>query len=249
MQYFYDKNVDIAIVEVGIGGRFDSTNILNYDIALITNISFDHTNMLGNSLDEIAYQKAGICKNNTKTFYTDIKLKNEIEKLTNDSKFVSHNYNFKLKLVGEHQYKNFALAYEVFKLFNFSDDEIKQNLNNFKLSGRIEYIKPNILIDVSHNVDSIKCLVNHLDSIDNKKINMYFSCLIDKDIEGIYNEIKKFNPKFYILNNIKRARTKNDIPSYIPIANNISIVDDYLNVFCGSFYFISYILNKKIDLK
>lgn len=152
MQYFYDKNVDIAIVEVGIGGRFDSTNILNYDIALITNISFDHTNMLGNSLDEIAYQKLVFVKH-TKTFYTDIKLKNEIEKLTNDSKFVSHNYNFKLKLVGEHQYKNFALAYEVFKLFNFSDDEIKQNLNNFKLSGRIEYIKPNILIDVSHNVD------------------------------------------------------------------------------------------------
>lgn len=63
--YFEQEQVDVAVIEVGLGGRLDSTNIINPDLAVITNISLDHTNMLGNTLAEIAFEKAGIIKPNT----------------------------------------------------------------------------------------------------------------------------------------------------------------------------------------
>ena len=63
--YFANENVDIAVIEVGLGGRLDSTNVINPILSVITNIGFDHTNILGNTLDKIAYEKAGIIKSNT----------------------------------------------------------------------------------------------------------------------------------------------------------------------------------------
>src|SRR5690606_12503432 len=64
-RYFADMQVDIAIIETGLGGRLDSTNIIHPIVSLITNIGYDHMNMLGNSLTAIAYEKAGIIKNRT----------------------------------------------------------------------------------------------------------------------------------------------------------------------------------------
>lgn len=61
-QYFYDKNVDFAIIEVGLGGRFDATNIVNPILSIITNVSLEHQNVLGNSIEDIAFEKAGIIK-------------------------------------------------------------------------------------------------------------------------------------------------------------------------------------------
>src|SRR5882672_10746068 len=64
-EYFAQQHVDIAIVEVGLGGRLDSTNIIQPELSIITNIGYDHMNMLGNTLEKIAYEKAGIIKKNT----------------------------------------------------------------------------------------------------------------------------------------------------------------------------------------
>ncbi len=63
--YFANQNVDIAVIEVGLGGRLDSTNVITPLVSLITNISYDHTNLLGNTLQKIAFEKAGIIKSNT----------------------------------------------------------------------------------------------------------------------------------------------------------------------------------------
>ena len=70
LNYFVENNVDIAIIEVGIGGRFDVTNEIMYNYALITNVSLDHTQMLGDTREKIAWQKAGTAKNNTCLLYT-----------------------------------------------------------------------------------------------------------------------------------------------------------------------------------
>src|SRR5690606_21306826 len=64
-KYFADQNVDIAIIETGLGGRLDSTNIINPILSIITNISLDHVSMLGNTFEEIAFEKAGIIKYKT----------------------------------------------------------------------------------------------------------------------------------------------------------------------------------------
>ncbi|MEG1021538.1 MAG: Mur ligase family protein, partial [Myroides sp.] len=63
-QYFSDQNVDVAIIEVGLGGRLDSTNIITPLLSVITNIGWDHMNLLGNTIEEIAFEKAGIIKEN-----------------------------------------------------------------------------------------------------------------------------------------------------------------------------------------
>ena len=66
LYYYFEQKVDYAVVEVGLGGRLDATNIINPILSVITNISYDHTEILGNSLEKIAYEKAGIIKKNTK---------------------------------------------------------------------------------------------------------------------------------------------------------------------------------------
>jgi len=89
LMFFAKKNPDFLVIETGLGGRLDATNIINSDIALITNITFDHTAILGNSLKEIAYEKAGIIKNRELCIYADSlpELEEEINKKTeNDEK-------------------------------------------------------------------------------------------------------------------------------------------------------------------
>lgn len=247
MNYFVEQNVDICIIEVGIGGRFDVTNQIKYDVALITNVSIDHTAILGSTIKEIAYQKAGIAKNNTKTFYTDLQLKDEIEKETNNSKFLKKNTLFTLPLIGEHQQKNFALAYEVFKNFNISDSEIKKGLNEIKIIGREQWIKEDVLIDVAHNIASITELKNLLLKLKNKKIQIFLSVLKDKDLKSIYNILKKTNHHISIvpMPDIKRGRTKENILNTlgnVEICYNITPIKNMINVYCGSFYFIQKVL-------
>ena len=255
MNYFSTQNVDIAIIEVGIGGRFDCTNQIQYDIALITNVGMDHTEILGNSLYSISYQKAGIAKNNTKTFYTDLILKKYIENETNNSKFVKEITKFKLPLFGDFQRKNFALAYEVFKIFKFSDAQIQNGLKNLKIMGRQQLINENTLIDVSHNVDSIKGLIQTLDNMKiGKNIKIHLSCLMDKDLKSIYRLFinKNYDVTIYPMPNIKRGRSVENIietlGENVKIATTFSNDNRYFNIYCGSFYFIQKVLiylNKK----
>jgi len=92
---FAKKNPDFLVIETGLGGRLDATNILTSDISLITNISFDHTAILGNSLKEISYEKAGIIKNRELCIYSDClsELEEEINKKTENSINVIKKYN------------------------------------------------------------------------------------------------------------------------------------------------------------
>jgi len=134
--YFAYKKVDVAIVEVGLGGRLDATNALNPILSIITDISFDHTNVLGNSLTKIAYEKAGIIKKDTPVLIGIIKPEplKEIKRISNKRRaplyslekkdFTKNgtaidfdyyredsNYkNLKVSLPGYHQMKNSALA-------------------------------------------------------------------------------------------------------------------------------------------
>lgn len=246
LNYFVDNKVDIAIIEVGIGGRFDVTNEIMYDYALITNVSLDHTQMLGDTREKIAWQKAGIAKNNTKTFYTDAILKKFVEKESSNTKFLKAINKFKLPLKGDFQQKNFALCYEVFKDLNFSDEEIKKGLENFKILGRQQKIKDNILVDVSHNVDSIKALIKNLKDV--KNVNIFLSVLQDKDLKTIYRLLKNegYNISLYPMPDIKRGRTKENILETlgnVPITTNLNPIDNMFNVYCGSFYFIQKVMH------
>lgn len=145
LYYFYIQNVDYACIEVGIGGKLDCTNIVDSSISVITSISYDHMEILGNSIEEITEQKAGIIKENSLVVSaaqekesTNIIKKNSKEKksklyifkkdfdvdiISNTNKILEFNYienekkyKFETTLLGEHQSENISLAFKTFTL-------------------------------------------------------------------------------------------------------------------------------------
>ena len=151
--YFNEKKPDFIILETGLGGRLDATNTINSDISIITNISFDHTDILGDTLQKIAFEKAGIIKNNSLCIYSQNcpELINEINKRTDKSINVLNEYSnlkieldkdnlktvvtinenkFILPLFGKFQGYNFLLAYKVSKIYDIEDSIIQKGLDN-----------------------------------------------------------------------------------------------------------------------
>ncbi len=171
--FFYEQKVDVSIIETGLGGLLDCTNIIKKPLAsVITTISMDHMNILGNSIEEIAYQKAGIIKKDCPVFiYPNNQIamqvfskkvdetnsasftfnKDEVNIKQADDKanvFDFRNYkNVKLKLLGKHQIYNACLALLILdhfkKDFNIDEKIIKESLENTENIGRLTTISSN----------------------------------------------------------------------------------------------------------
>ena len=218
-KYFSDKKVDYAVVEVGLGGRFDATNVINKPVlSIITSISPDHTERLGNTIEKIAFEKAGIIKKNCPVVFDKDNLGAEI--LTKIAKektadiinperaeiiFDGKNYvkygdeKFGLGLFGKYQGKNSALTICTAKVLNINKKAIKSGLKNTKWSARFEYIKEkNIIIDGCHNPDGAKNLRESLDFYfpDLKRIFVYTS-LKNKDFKTVQKELFRRNDTVY----------------------------------------------------
>ncbi len=174
-KYFADENIDIAVVEVGLGGRWDSTNILDPEISVITNVSYDHTHLLGNTLLDIAYEKTGVARankpvivgrnqeeikywlnqRNIKEFYIkDIDFK-AVEKSFNtfDYQFTDIIFeNIEISMIGKRQIENSSTALTTFLVFleknnqPISENIIKKALYFTKWPGRMEIISKNPII-------------------------------------------------------------------------------------------------------
>ncbi len=216
--YFYDKNVDYAIMEVGLGGILDSTNIVKKpEIAIITNISKEHEQYLGNTISEIAKEKAGIIKENIKVVTGEDKEEalNVIKRISqernsklyileeccnidNFSEYFNYHgilYNFlglKLNLIGKHQIKNAALALlalEVLNSFKMDEKRIKKSLLNIKWEGRLEVLKkePLFLIDGAHNPEGAKILAENIKNFKYEKLILIMSIMEDKDLDKIFS--------------------------------------------------------------
>lgn len=162
--YFARQEIDIAVVEVGMGGEFDTTNTLNALIAVLTNVSLDHTNILGNTVEKIAKTKSGIIKNSKVIVVTGVKqpavikiVEEKCEKV--DAKLYRLGKDFdgsiinsyKLSLLGDYQKENASLAVEtVLKLQNFgfkvSEENIRKALSTAFFPGRFEMIKINPIL-------------------------------------------------------------------------------------------------------
>ena len=171
----FKKNmVDIAILEVGLGGRLDATNVIDADCAIITTISIDHTDWLGNTIEEIAFEKAGIVRKGKPVIYGDDNCPQSIinhAKLLNADLIKNYdlkNLSFETNLIGEYQQKNINTAITALKslsdLINISSKEIQKGLLSVELSGRLQVIKnnPKIIVDVSHNKQAAKELASWL---------------------------------------------------------------------------------------
>ena len=213
--HFNNNVVDIAIIETGLGGRLDSTNVVNPSLTVMTPISLDHRDILGNTIVEIAKEKAGIIKERvplitakqvydvSKILEKRIKEKNSVMhicpnpesiKVTVDgTNFEVYGNNFSTPLIGEHQAQNAALAITTIKLFNsnISYEIIDKGLRNVYWPGRLQLVSNKIYYDVAHNENGIKSVLNNLNKMFPTS-NLYgLLCLKgDKEIYGIAECIK-----------------------------------------------------------
>ncbi|MDR1781724.1 MAG: bifunctional folylpolyglutamate synthase/dihydrofolate synthase [Bacilli bacterium] len=209
LDYFCKNSVDICVMEVGMGGRYDGTNIINPLVSVITNIGLDHQAYLGDTKEEIALTKAGIIKENgiIVTGEEDINclkvIKDEANKLNaqvietkkaevkslNPIIFTYLNYqNIELKSLANYQIKNVSVVLEVINIlnikynFNIKEDVIRCTLLNVVWPGRFEIISynPFIVLDGAHNEEGVKELVGTLSKFNNYHKTIMFAALKDK---------------------------------------------------------------------
>lgn len=172
--YFYENNVDYAILEVGLGGRLDATNVVTPLISVITNIGFEHTDLLGNTIEKIAFEKAGIIKNSVPVVMgakgKALEVIKKIAKERNSplSKVKKYPKTEFEHLNGEFQQQNKDIALttiDVLKKFypiKINQKQIISGIRKTQWKGRLEFIYKNVLIDASHNPDSFRVLKKEL---------------------------------------------------------------------------------------
>ncbi|MGL5124249.1 MAG: bifunctional folylpolyglutamate synthase/dihydrofolate synthase [Fusobacteriaceae bacterium] len=282
--YMEENKVDYVILETGLGGRLDSTNIVNSEFSLITNISFDHTEQLGKRLEDIAYEKAGIIKENSvviigeKIKELEVAVKNKtykelifVEDIYKDSSFSLDYLNFKtnikikneifeFSLFGEHQYKNFLLAYQTAKLIGVSDEIIKKAAKKVKWQCRFEIYKNNdkkmLILDGAHNVAGMTVLKNILvEKYDKSDIITIVSILEDKEINEMSKILEKFSEQIILTSlkdDNKRGLSGTELKKFFGNHKNVYVENNLekayqlaasfnkkITIICGSFYLLS----------
>ncbi|MBC5836062.1 bifunctional folylpolyglutamate synthase/dihydrofolate synthase [Flavobacterium sp. F372] len=202
-EYFSDKKVDIAIIEVGMGGRLDSTNIITPLLSVITNIGKDHTQFLGNTLEKIAFEKAGIIKPNipvvigeytleTKPVFLEIAKQNHSEiHFAQDKKHP----DYPCGLLGDYQLKNKKTVIETFRNlksdFIISEENIKNGIlnvvQNTNLQGRWQVLQenPKVICDTAHNAHGLEIVMNQLKKEKNNQLHIVLGVVNDKDLDSI----------------------------------------------------------------
>ncbi len=201
--YFSKEKVDVAVIEVGLGGRLDSTNIIHPLLSVITNIGLDHTDILGNTLEEIAAEKAGIIKLNTpvvigehqeETFPVFQKIAEK-----NSAKLILASLEdivLETDLKGDYQDKNSRTAYVATKElqslgFNISSENIERGLltviSNTGLQGRWQQLqlKPKVICDTAHNKEGLKYVIAQLKKESFKKLHIVLGFVSDKKLDNV----------------------------------------------------------------
>ncbi len=196
--FFKDKNPDFLILEVGMGGRLDATNVVKPLVSVITSISLDHVAFLGNTVEKIAYEKSGIIKNKIPVITIargkalDV-IKN-VAKSKNSEVYFPKNYNYKINLKGKFQIQNANTAVETINLLNqlkityIKASIIKKSLKKINWRGRIEF-KNNILFDCAHNPSAVKVLIDYIKTLRYRKLILIFGALEDKDYKSMLNQL------------------------------------------------------------
>lgn len=220
--YFAHKKVDIAIIEVGLGGRLDSTNIITPEIALITNIGYDHMDMLGDTLDKIAHEKAGIIKEKVPVVVSEHQpdiawvfeniAKEKSAKLTFAS--LSHHPLFSTSLLGDYQQKNSKGVLEVLRQLNgFVVDMVHiqnglQKVNeNTGLQGRWQILndRPKVICDTAHNKEGLSLVLTQLMGEKFEHLHLVLGFVREKDLEAILPLFPKNASYYFCRPNIPRG--------------------------------------------
>jgi len=261
--YFKEQNVDIVILETGLGGRLDATNVIGHNLcSIITHIDLDHTDRLGVTKEQIAYEKSGIIKLNCPVITSmgfEV-IKDRADELNSMlilvSPSVPQHFVKSLSLKGTHQIENLALVLTAIRyLFpNINDETIKIGLNQVRHPCRFEYIEENnLIIDASHNPNGIQALRNNLDFyFPTQNRRFVFGCLKTKNYKSMMEILFRNGDEIYLNEfNYPNACTFAELKNACPYTakrykSDIYLNKDKLNIICGSFYMIPSIYNPTV---
>ena len=242
--YFSKNKVDIAIIEVGMGGRLDSTNIINPILSIITNISLDHTRFLGSNISDIAKEKAGIIKDNIPVvigqtqqeispIFTEIAKSKKSEIIFADH-FIYDTYNCDLK--GDYQKKNIKTVLkstEILKHLDYkiNDSHIKTGLsnvsNNTGLQGRWQVLqrKPMIICDTAHNEAALREVISQLMDMEYSDLHFIIGFSNDKNLKKISKIFPEDSKYYFVQSKVGRARDAKEVRDIFKLNNR-----------CGDYY-------------
>lgn len=222
-KYFSDMKVDYAVIETGLGGRLDSTNIIIPDVTCITTIGFDHKDYLGDTIEQIAVEKAGIIKSDIpcvagKMPDNAMKVIEEVCIKVNAKLIKSENECLEIpRLIGisELQQLNLKLAILICSQLPLKSIQIEKAFNNANSNeayrGRFEKVNdsPRIYVDVAHNPQAIEKLRELISTLEYNQLYIIFGMMSDKDIPQCVLEVELFNPEKFILTKASLQRAEN----------------------------------------
>jgi len=201
-QYFASQHVDLAVIETGLGGRLDATNLIQPELSIITNVALDHQNLLGNTVKEIATEKAGIIKENTPVVVGPST--NEVKQLMRSVAelnkapltFANLQTHYKSALLGACQHENTATvvaAVNQLRLRNWSISEtalsrgLAKVVQTTKLRGRWEQIatSPKVICDTGHNLHAMQTIAAQLQKEVYQNLWIVLGLVADKDVSGL----------------------------------------------------------------
>ena len=239
--YFAQEKADIAVVEVGMGGRLDSTNVILPELSVITNIGLDHTPFLGDTLEKIAVEKAGIIKEGVPVVVGETQPETEpvFRRIATEHfapiTFADQHYvvadisRYTEELTGEYQKKNIATVLEAVEVlnncsrFSISNSQLQRGLSrvvtNTHLHGRWQTIgtEPLTICETAHNEPGIRAMMDKLKSMDFKQLHLVYGCVNDKDFRSILHLLvaqftsSNFQFSFYF--------TQPSVPRRLPVAD------------------------------
>eukprot|EP01089_Gocevia_fonbrunei_P006742 TRINITY_DN1767_c0_g1_i1.p1 TRINITY_DN1767_c0_g1~~TRINITY_DN1767_c0_g1_i1.p1 ORF type:complete len:404 (+),score=75.08 TRINITY_DN1767_c0_g1_i1:433-1644(+) len=221
-QYFEKEKIDIAIVEVGLGGRLDSTNIIIPEVSLITNIGYDHVEMLGDTIAKIAFEKAGIIKpgipvviselqEETATVFNNI-ARERGSKIIFAGEVIPGNY--KTSLLGSYQAKNVkgvVATIKELKGFEIREEHIVDGLLNVSVNtgllGRWQTIgeNPTVVCDTAHNTEGLSIVLDQLKQQEYTSLHLVIGFVKDKNLEQILPLFPKNAHYYFCRPNIQRG--------------------------------------------
>ncbi|GMN11010.1 folylpolyglutamate synthase/dihydrofolate synthase family protein [Croceitalea sp. MTPC9] len=221
-EYFATQKVDIAVIEVGLGGRLDSTNIITPVVSLITNIGLDHTQLLGDTIEKIALEKAGIIKKNipvvisetqpeTKGIFSMIASQKKAKIIFADE---SVDVLYPTDLLGNYQKRNIRgviACLKELKEFKTSQGHISRGLSNVAdntgLLGRWQVLKkkPTIVCDTAHNREGLQLVLEQIQNQEFTKLHMVLGFVNDKELSKVLAIMPKRATYYFVTPNIPRG--------------------------------------------
>ena len=198
MTYFAQQNLDALVIEVGIGGQLDSTNVMpNARVAVITSVGLDHQALLGPTIAAIATQKAGIIHDDMAVVIGDLpdEAQAAIAAIAKRPLIQGQLNAYVQGLPGTYQIQNTATAVAAITAFDdqITPAQIQQGLAESRFSGRFERLKPNVLLDGAHNVDGLRQLHQALQDLDEQPetITLIIGSLMDKNVALAFDDLLK----------------------------------------------------------